>query len=108
MIFIKLFLLVILTSIFLLFSFSSRMKIFQKSIVILGYMTTFMLILFPRLSDKIAHMVSIKDGTSLVVYVVLALTSLVSMILYVGQKNNRYMLTKIIRERAKHDAKHCE
>lgn len=108
MIFIKLFLLVILTSIFLLFSFSSRMKIFQKTFVILGYVATFILILFPRLSDKVAHIFSIKDGTSLVVYVVLSLTSLVSMILYVGQKNNRYMLTKIIRERAKHDAKHCK
>lgn len=108
MIFIKLFLLIILTSIFLLFSFSSRMKIFQKSIVIFGYIVTFLLILFPRLSDKAAHLVSIKDGTSLVVYVVLSLTSLVSMILYVGQKNNRYMLTKIIRERAKHDAKECK
>ncbi len=108
MIFIKFLLILIVTIGFIIFSFSSKLKIFQKLLIIIGYAVVFFFILYPSYSDEIAHMVSIKSGTDLVVYIVLALTVLMNIILYVGQNNNNKMITKIIRETAKKDAKKCQ
>jgi len=108
MIFIKFLLIAILTLAFVIFSFSSRLKIFQKLVVIAGYGVVFFLILYPSYADEIAHLVSIKSGTDLIVYIVLALMALMTMVLYVGQNNNNKMITKIIRETAKKDAKKCQ
>jgi len=105
MIFIKFFLISILTLAFLIFSFSSKLKIFQKLSVLGGYALVFLFILKPEYSDAVAHIFSIQSGTDLIVYIVLAITALVNIILYVNQKNNNRMITKIIRETAKQNAK---
>jgi len=105
MIFIKFLLITILTIIFVIFSFSSKLKIFQKLIVISGYLLVFIFIINPSYSDEVAHLFSIQSGTDLVVYIVLALTVLMNIILYVGQNNNNRMITKIVRENAKQHAK---
>jgi len=105
MIFIKIFLITVLTLAFLIFSFSSKLKNFQKLGVLMGYSLVFLFILKPEYSDYIAHLVSIQSGTDLIIYIVLALTSLVNIILYVNQQNNNQMITTIIRETAKKDGK---
>lgn len=107
MILIKILLILIATVGFLIFSFSSKLKIFQRLFLIIGYAALFFLILYPAYADKIAHIFSIKSGTDLVVYIVLSLTVLMNVILYVGQKNHHKVLTKIIRETAIKDAKKC-
>lgn len=108
MIFLKIFLLTVLTLIFIIFSFSQRLKIIQKMSVLTGYFILFVFILNPSLADKVANFFSIKNGTDLVVYIVIAITSLINIILYVGQINNKSIVTKIIREGAKHNAKRCK
>ncbi len=108
MIIIKFFLISVLTLAFLIFSFSSKLKIFQKLSVLGGYALVFLLILKPEYSDSIAHVFSIQSGTDLIVYIVLALTVLVNIILYVNQKNHNQMITTIIRETAKQNAKKIE
>lgn len=108
MIFIKFLLILIVTIGFIIFSFSSKLKIFQKLFIIIGYAVVFFFILYPSYSDKIAHMVSIKSGTDLIVYIVLALTALMNIVLYVGQNKNNRVLIKIIRGMAKNDAKKCQ
>ena len=108
MIFIKFLLIAIVTVGFIIFSFSSKLKIFQKLFIIVGYAIVFFLILYPSYSDKIAHVFSMKSGTDLIVYIVLALIVLMNIVLYVGQKNNVKIITKIIRESAKKNAKKCQ
>ncbi len=108
MIFFKIFLILILSIVFIIFSFSSRLKIFQKLGILSGYFVFFIFIIFPKLSDKVAHTISIKSGTDLMVYIALALMSLISVFLYVKTKKNEHTLTKIIREKAKKNAKKCK
>jgi len=107
MIIIKIFLILLLTIAFVIFSFSSKLKVIQKISVIVGYCVIFLFIADPQYSDKIAHIFSIKSGTDLVLYIVMSITGLINIILYVGQKNNNRMITKIIREDAKRNAKKC-
>jgi hypothetical protein len=92
---------------FTIFAFSYKLKIFQKLSVVFGYILVFFFILYPGYSDKIAHIFSIKNGTDLILYIVVSLSVLVSIILYVGQKNTNRIITKIIRENAKKYAKKC-
>lgn len=108
MIFIKIFLIFILTLGFILFAFSSRWKIFQKLSILTGYFTILFFIIFPEIADKIAHIFSIKSGTDLMVYITLALMSLISIVLYIKVKNNGKILTKIIRNEACKNARKCE
>jgi len=107
MIMIKIFLILVLTIAFVIFSFSSKLKIIQILSVIIGYLIIFLFIADPQYSDKVAHIFSIKSGTDLVLYIVMSLTSLVNIVLYVGLKNDNKIITKIIREGAKRDAKKC-
>lgn len=107
MIFIKLFLLVIVTLAFVIFAFSSKLGTLKKLVIIGGYAAVAFFILFPAYADRIAHLFSIKSGTDLIVYIVLALIVLMVMILYVGQNKNSRMITKVIREIAKENAKKC-
>ena len=108
MIFFKIFLLSILTFMFIIFSFSQRLRIFQKMGVITGYFVLFLFILSPTLADDVASFFTIKNGTDLVVYVVIAITGLINIVLYVGQMHSNVMITKIVREGAKQNAKKCE
>ncbi len=108
MIILKLFLIIILTIGFILFSFSSKMKIFQKISIILGYLTLFLFITFPHYSDKIAHLFGIGYGKDLIIYILVALTGLMNIVLYVGVNKNHAAITKIIRDGAKKNAKRCK
>ena len=108
MIFIKIFLITVLTIIFILFAFSSRLKIFQKLSVVGGYLALFLFILFPRYSDKIAQFFSIGTGKDLILYITVSLMSLISIIIYVGMKNNSLAITKIVRNGAVKNAKRCK
>jgi len=107
MIVIKIFLILVLTIAFIIFSFSSRLKVIQKLSVIIGYCVLFLFIANPQYSDKVAHIFSIKSGTDLVLYIVMSITSLINIVLYVGQKNTNRIITKIIRESSKRHAKKC-
>ncbi len=107
MIFLKIFLIIVLTIAFILFSFSSKMKIFQKLTVIAGYMTLFLFIMFPDYSDKIAHFFGIGYGKDLIIYILVALTGLMNIVLYVGVNKNHAAITKIIRDSTKKNAKKC-
>jgi hypothetical protein len=108
MIFLKVFLLLILTVAFVIFAFSMRLKSFQKLGVIGGYFILFVFIANPEYADIVATWFSIKNGTDLVIYVVISITSLINIVLYVGQRNDNSMITTIIREGAKQNAKKCE
>jgi hypothetical protein len=107
MIFIKFLLILILTIAFIIFAFSYKLRIFQKLSVISGYLLVFFFILYPQYSDTIAHLFSIKSGTDLIIYIVVALSVLVNIVLYVGQNNTNRIITKIVRENAKEHAKKC-
>ncbi len=105
---VKLFLLLILTSAFFIFAFSSRLKVLQKVSVIGGYLILFLFIAYPKYADYIASFFSIQSGARLIIYIVVPLTALVNIVLYIGFKNNNVTITKIIREQAKRDAKRCK
>ncbi|MDX1807960.1 MAG: DUF2304 family protein [Sulfurospirillaceae bacterium] len=107
MMIIKIFLILILTIAFVVFSFSTRLKVIQKLSVITGYCVIFLFVINPQYSDQVAQIFSIKSGTDLVLYIVMSITSLINIVLYVGQKSNNRIITKIIREDAKRDAKKC-
>ena len=104
----KIFLAVVLSIIFIVFAFSQRLKIFQKLGVISSYALLLLFISNPQIADQVAHYFSIKNGTDLVIYVVIAIMSLMNIVLYVGQISHHNMITKIIREGAKDNAKKCE
>ena len=108
MIFIKIFLISVLTLSFILFAFSSKWKIIQKLSILLGYFIILFFIIFPSAADKIAHLFSIKSGTDLIVYITLALVNLISIILYIKVKNHNKILTKIIRDEACKNANRCK
>ncbi len=108
MIFFKIFLLILLSVGFVLFSFSSKMRTLQKISVIVGYFTLFLFILFPKYSDYLAVLFGIGYGKDLIVYVLIALTGLINIILYVGVGSNHRSITKITRESAKRNAKRCK
>jgi len=108
MIFIKLFLIVVLSTIFLIFAFSTKLKIIQRLSIIFGYFILFFFILFPSYSDDVAHFFSIGTGKDLILYIAVSLISLISIILYVRVQGNIEMITKIVREDAKNRAKKCE
>lgn len=107
MIFIKIFLIIVLTLSFLLFSFSIKLKNFQIIGVIIGYLTLFIFILNPSLSDDVAHYFSIGTGTALIVYILLAVMSLVSVILFIDTKMNKDSITQIVRKIGIDNAKKC-
>jgi len=108
MIVIKLFLILVLSIIFIVFAFSSKLKVVQKLSVVIGYFVLFLFIVYPEYSDEVAKLFSIGSGKDLVLYITVSLTSLMNVILYVGVKNNNRAITKIIREEAKKDAKKCK
>jgi len=107
MIVIKTILLVILSIVFILFSFSQRHKYAQKIFVFIGYFILFIFILKPEWSDKVAKIFGIQTGASLIVYLSIALLSLIAIILYVNLKNQSIAITKIVREMGIKDAKKC-
>jgi len=105
MIFIKIFLLLLLTLGFIIFAFSMKLKNFQRLMVIIGYLTLFIFILNPALSDKVANFFGIDFGASLITYIAIGVLSLVNVILFVDTKINKDAITKIIREGAIKDAR---
>jgi len=108
MIAIKLFLILVLTIGFVVFAFSSKLKIIQKLSVVVGYFVLFLFIVYPQYSDEVAQLFGIGTGKDLVLYITVSLTSLMNIVLYVGVKNNNKVITKIIRDGAKKSAKLCE
>jgi len=107
MIIIKIFLIIVLTLGFLLFSFSIKLKNFQRIGVILGYLTLFIFILNPQFSDKVAQFFGIGYGRDLIIYILLAVMSLVSVILFVDTKTNNDAITKIVRKIGIDNVKKC-
>jgi len=107
MIFIKFILIFILTITFILFAFSYKLRTFQKLNIVIGYLFVFFLIVYPQYADQIAHIFSMERGADLIVYISIALSFLVNVILFIKQKNFNQMLTKIVRESAKKNAKKC-
>jgi len=107
MIIIKLFLIIVLSIIFILFAFSTKKRTFQKLFVVFGYLVLVVFIVDPGYSDKVAHLFSIGTGKDLVLYIFAAITSLINIVLYIGSKGHDSAITKIIRENAKKDAKKC-
>ena len=108
MIIIKIFLLLILTLGFLIFSFSLKLKNFQILGVIFGYIILFFFILNPQYSDKVVNYFGIGLGVNLIIYITLAVLSLVNIILFVDTKKNKDAITKITRKMGLDNAKRCE
>ena len=108
MVVLKLFLILVLTIGFIIFAFSSKLKTVQKMSVIVGYFILFLFILYPQYSDEVAQLFGIGTGKDLIMYISISLMSLMSIVLYVGVKNNDGAITKLIREDAKKSAKKCK
>jgi hypothetical protein len=107
MIFVKILLILVLTISFLVFAFSLKLKNFQMLGVIFGYVTLFTFIIDPSLSDKVAHLLGIGTGASLITYITIGLLSLIAIILFVDTKTNNDAITKIVRKIGIDDAKKC-
>ncbi|WP_456488417.1 DUF2304 family protein [Caminibacter pacificus] len=107
MILIKTVLIAILSIAFVLFAFSNKQKHFQKIVVFLGYFVLFVFIIKPKWSDTVANFFGIETGAALIVYLSIALLSLISVIIYVNQKKQNEAITKIVREMGIKDAKKC-
>jgi len=108
MIIIKIFLILILTFGFVVFAFSSRLKILHKVSIVMGYFVMFLFIIYPKYSDKVAHFFSIGTGRDLIFYIAISLISLLSIIIYVSVRYNKTIITKIIRDGAIKNAKKCK
>lgn len=108
MVIIKIFLILILTLVFIILSFSSRMKILQRISFIFGYLTIFFFIIFPHYSDTVAHFFNIGTGKDLIIYITISILSLLVVIIYVDTKHSNRTITKIIRESSLQNAKKCK
>ena len=107
MIFIKALLITILTTVFLLLALSSRFRTYQRLTVILFYIFLAFLIIFPQKADRVAAFFGIGRGVDLVIYLSIAILSLIVAILYAKTKINERAITKIVREIAIIKAKEC-
>ncbi|BCD62624.1 MULTISPECIES: DUF2304 domain-containing protein [Nitratiruptor] len=107
MIFVKALLIAILTAVFLLLSFSSRFRTYQRISVILFYLFLAFLILFPQKADKVAAFFGIGRGVDLVIYLSIAILSLIAAILYAKTKINERAITKIVRDIAIMKSREC-
>ena len=108
MILFKIFLLLVLTVGFIIFAFSMRLRTFQKLVVITAYLILVIFIVFPEYADAIAHLFSIESGTNLVIYIFIAVTTLIDIVLHVAERNDHIMITTMIREDAKRNATMCK
>ncbi len=108
MIFIKIFLIAVLTVIFLLASLSSRFRTYQRVTLIFFYLFLALLILFPQKADKVAEFFGIGRGVDLIIYLAIAILSLTVAILYAKLKINERAITKIVREIAIMKSRKCE
>ena len=107
MIFIKLFLIIVLTLITLVLAFSSRYRTVQRLTLLIFYLFLSFLILFPHYADAIASFFGIGRGVDLVIYLAIAILSLTIAILYAKTKMNERALVRIIRELAILKARKC-
>jgi len=107
MIFIKIILIAILTIILFFLSFSSRFRTYQRLTIIFFYILLALMILFPRQADQIAAFFGIGRGVDLVIYLSIAILSLVVAILYAKTKINERAITKIVRDIAIMKAREC-
>ena len=108
MIVIKLFLIAVLTVVFLLLALSSRFRTYQRITVIFFYLFLAFLILFPQTADKVAAFFGIGRGVDLIIYLSIAVLSLVVAILYAKVKMNERSITKIVRELAIMKGEKCD
>ncbi len=97
----------ILSIVFLLLALSSRFRTYQRLIIVAFYILLSFLIIFPQKADKIAAFFGIGRGVDLIIYLSIAILSLIVAILYAKVKMNERALTKIIRTLAIMQAKKC-
>ncbi len=107
MIFVKIFLIAVLSIVFLLVAFSSRYRTYQRMSVIFFYLFLAYLILFPKVADKVAQFFGIGRGVDLIIYLAIAILSLIVAVLYAKVKMDERAITKIVREIAIIEAKEC-
>ncbi len=108
MIFIKIFLILVLSVVFLLMALSSRYRTYQRLTVIFFYLFLAYLILFPKVADKIASFFGIGRGVDLIIYLSIAILSLIVAVLYAKVKLNERAITKIVRDIAIMKSKECQ
>ncbi|BCD67693.1 DUF2304 domain-containing protein [Nitratiruptor sp. YY09-18] len=108
MIFIKLFLIAVLTIVLLFLSFSSRFRTYQRITLGFFYFALVIMIIFPKEADKIAAFFGIGRGVDLVIYLSIAILSLLVAILYAKTKINERAITKIVRDIAIMKARECD
>ena len=107
MIFVKIFLIAVLSIVFLLVAFSSRYRTYQRMSVIFFYLFLAYLILFPKVADKVAQFFGIGRGVDLIIYLAIAILSLIVAVLYAKVKMDERAITKIVQEIAIIEAKEC-
>ncbi|NPA84204.1 MAG: DUF2304 domain-containing protein [Epsilonproteobacteria bacterium] len=107
MIFVKLVLILILTITLILLALSSRFRPYQYLTIALFYLGIAYLIIFPDQADAIAHFVGVGRGVDLIIYLSIAILTLIVAILYTKVKANERAITKIVRQIAIMEAKRC-
>ena len=107
MVIIKLFLIFILSVIFLLLALSSKFRTYQRLTIMFIYGFLAFFIIYPQKADRVAAFFGIGRGVDLIIYLSIAVLSLIVAILYAKVKINERALTKIVRELAIMQAKKC-
>ncbi len=108
MIFLKIFLILVLSFVILLLALSSRFRTYQRITIIFFYLFLTYLILFPKQADIVANFFGVGRGVDLVIYLSIAVLTLVVAILYAKVKVNERAITKIVRDIAIMKSRECE
>jgi hypothetical protein len=108
MIFLKIFLILVLTLVLGLLALSSRFRTYQRITIILFYIFLSYLILFPKQADAVAAFFGVGRGVDLVIYLAIAVLTLIVAILYAKLKISERAITKIVRDIAIMKARECD
>lgn len=99
MIFAKLFLILILTFLFLFFSLTDKYHTIKKVMIFISYLFGILLIIFPPIAVSIAESFNIVDSNNVILYLIIGVLTLTIGTLYAKTKDNR-QITKVVRELA--------
>ncbi len=97
MILAKLFLILLLTFLFLFFSLTDKYHTIKKIMIFISYLFGILLIIFPPIAISVAKSFNIVDSNNVILYLIIGVLTLIIGTLYAKTKDNR-AITKIVRE----------
>lgn len=100
MIIVKIVLLLILSTAFIIVAFTNKYKILNKVLILFFFVITIIFVIFPQKSDIVASILGISTGANLAIYLSVSILFLVVSSLYAKQKRQDRIITKIVRKRA--------